>query len=135
MKTSPDRLRRRVMAQLMNSGTPVTLSWVTFTGGTVDPVTGARLDATRSVHTETVYALHHQVSATTGVRQHAEIEAGDLILDFAHDVELDGKEGLLFNVNGKVYRQKAVNSKLTQLWDVTVRGERITRTVVLELSV
>lgn len=134
MKTSPARIRQRFAAQRANTGTVITLSWLEYAGGTVDPVTGARIGGTSVVHTEMVTALIHQVSGASALRQHVEVAVGDVIADLPHDVALDGKAGLQFLIDGRIYRQKQISGKLAQAWDVLVRGQRIDRAVLLELA-
>jgi hypothetical protein len=120
---------------LAEAGTPVTLRWREFQGEvTVDPVTGAKLGESVE-RTETVKAHLHFVGAASAVRQHAEVEIGDCIADFAADVELEGKEGLVFEIGGEKWAPKRVSEVLARSWDVVVAGQKLHRTVLLSKSV
>jgi len=52
----------------------------------------------------------------------------------APDAPLDGKEGLTFTIDGCVYVQKEVDSKLAKTWDVIAQNRRMLRTVLLRLA-
>lgn len=81
-------------------------------------------------------ALIHTVNIhTTGFVKHAEVKAGDLILDFVGDVAIDGKSHLRFVIGGISYVQKGAGGELAESWDVRCGGIPITRTVLVTRGV
>ena len=131
MRTALPTILRRIPLNLQESGTDVTLTWTEFSGATTDPVTGARSGGTATTKTTKVKGFIHEVSATSVVRQFAEIEAGDAIVDLAGDVALDGKEALRFTIDGRQFVAKEIPEKLARSWDVIFRGKRLHRSVLL----
>lgn len=127
---APEHLRRMRHAVAAH-GTSVTLTWVETTGGTIDPVTRAPVGGVTQTKTATAKALVHHVAASSALRQHVEIEVGDVILDFDPTVALDGKEGLTFTVDGTLYVQKDLGEKLSTMWDALFMGKRMLRTVLV----
>lgn len=88
---------------------------------------------TSESRSETFPALVHFVQPlTSGIRQFAELQAGDVILDFLQDVPLP-KRGR-FVVDGKTYVQKDIGDELSEYWDVIIGGQRMMRTVVVTLA-
>ena len=76
-------------------------------------------------------AFVHFVKPVENVeRKFLEVEAGDVFLDFLYDVPLDGKRGVIFQVDGEEYVQKKIGRDLTECYDVLVGGERMVRTVL-----
>lgn len=116
------------------NGTPVTLLWTELVGGTWDPVSGVWVGGTSTVRRETVRALVHFSEGRTMERRWAELEVGDVVVDFAPEAPLDGKPGLRFAIQGREYVSKEVPDKLAAMWDATVMGVKLTRTVVLQLA-
>ena len=87
-------IKRRVDQLVAAVGSPVTLEWSDFPGGTtVDPVTQSVM-GTAVPQTLDVRALLHFVQASTVERTYAEIQVGDVIVDFPSGVDLSGKDGL-----------------------------------------
>jgi len=127
-------IRRRIVLVLGRSGSNIVLTWTTYAGGAIDPVTSQRTGATATVQTQTVKGLVHFAAAMSTVRQFAEIEVGDCIVDFAPDVELDGKEALRFTIDGRLYEQRQVSGKLAAAWDALVGNTRLFRTILLRLA-
>lgn len=85
----------------------------------------------------TARALVHFVQPLkSGVRQFAEVEAGDVILDLAHDgvPAPEGAAGLRCIIDGKTYVQKEAGKELAQYWDLVVGGERMMRTMLMTLA-
>jgi hypothetical protein len=119
---------------LEEAGTPVTLRWREFQGEVnLDPVTGAKL-GTSVERTETVKAHLYFVGATSVVRQHAEVEVGDCIADFDAAMAWEGRDGLVFEINGERWVPKKVSELLASTWDAVVAGKRLHRTVLLQKS-
>jgi len=92
---------------------------------------------------KTLSAFVHQVqdAGSSSVRQFNEVEAGDLILDFAGDAALPEVGGqsskvrdLVFVVNGKPYAAKQIGEKLAQSWDATVQGTQLFRSVLARVK-
>jgi len=126
-------LKRQGLARKM-AGTPVVLKWQFWTvGWTTDPVTGRRV-GTSAPQTETVMAFVHFVGGSTVVRQNAEIAVGDVIVDFAPDVTLEGRDGLTFEIAGVRYGEKKINGVLTMTWDAMVLGQKLGRSLLLQLA-
>lgn len=114
-------------------GADVTLRWQTVVSGTLDPTTGAQVGGIVLEHSGTVKAFLHTVSpATSELRMHEEVEIGDVLLDFAPDVDLSGKEALRFDIGGDLYVQKRVGGPASRHFDVlsTPGGGATFRTVL-----
>ncbi len=119
------------------TGTPVTLQWTQWTGATtVDPVTGEKSGAS-VVGRLTVQAVSvYFVQPGQGrVRQFSELMAGDAIVDFPASAPIDGKDGLIFIINGQEWVQAKVPDKISTTWDAIVAGVPTCRTVALTLKV
>jgi hypothetical protein len=112
--------------------TDIVLTWDEWpANSTPDAVDGART-GTPTAGTVTLPGLAHYVQpGTSQVRQFNEVEVGDVIVDFAADAAIDGKENLTFNVLGQLYVAKQVSGKLAAAWDVAAGNEKIFRTVLL----
>jgi hypothetical protein len=117
------------------------LSWVTYSGGTVDPGTRAIIGGTAIPQTGGPYqGLVHLAEAKSVLRQYVEIEVGDMIVDFPPYVPIDGLQNLRFTMldqNGnplpdQVYEQKEIGGKLAKAWDAIVAGNPTLRTVLLK---
>jgi hypothetical protein len=82
------------------------------------------------------HAFVHQIAIAgcSQVKQFNEVEEGDLILDFAPDVAIDGLRDLVFVVNGKPYVAKEISEKLAQSWDVTVQSRQLMRSVLVRVK-
>jgi len=132
MQSNLPSIKRRVKLNLSKDGTSVILTWKSYVGGTLDPVTQQHVGAVATDQTLTIKAFVHSAGSVSAVRQYAEIEVGDLIVDFAYDAPLDGKEALRFTIDGQQYEQKKVSQKLAKAWDVVQRNQRLYRTVLLE---
>jgi hypothetical protein len=132
MRSNLATIQARIALNLQQAGTDILLTWSEYTGGTPDPVTGANVGGMESRRTKLVKGLVHSAEATSSVRQFAEIEVGDIIVDLAPDAPIDGKTGLRFTIDGQVYCQKTVGEKLTKMWDVVQANVRLYRTVLLK---
>lgn len=121
----------------------IEVRWVEVTGGTVDPGTGGRIGGTRTAKSGTLRALAFQEPPSTVVRNYAEVEAGDLILDTdaagtvtlpdATTTTLDAIAALgpVFVYGGRSYSQKKVGAGLSAAWDVASNGQKLFRTLLL----
>jgi hypothetical protein len=148
MNRNIGRRIQRTMARMQknrvaNSG-PVVLHWRTRSGSSAnfDPhLQASKVGTTYAEASETKVAFIHYVSIhTTGYTRFTQIQTGDVILDFIGDVDIDGKEGLQFeigrvgNTPGKLYVQKNAGDELAQSWDVHANNQAITRTVLVTLK-
>lgn len=132
----------RAHASIQRSGVlnsePVTLRWRTASApaaGYLPDVESSGAAATFTDHSEVVTALVHYVNIhTTGYVRHAQVETGNVILDFPGDVNLDDKPSLRFEIGGRIYVQKDGGNDLAESWDVRCNGVPVTRTVLLTLQ-
>lgn len=129
---NPGEILLRMKRAVIERGTTVTLNWVERTGGTPDPVTGATVGGTVTPRTADIRALVHSIEAISQLRRFVEIEAGDMIVDFLPDADIDGKENLRFTVNSQGYEQKALGGDLARAWDVMFGEVEGFRTVLLK---
>jgi len=132
-----DRLvRRTIAAGALNTG-DITLRWRQRTVLPADFDRHLETSAAGSEveeRTEVVKGFIHYVNIhTTGYTRHAEVRTGDVILDFPGDVEIDGREGLRFEIGGKTYVQKNGGAALAESWDVRCNNLPVTRTVLATL--
>lgn len=136
-------MARMLKNRVANSG-PVVLRWRTRTGSSVhyDPnLQASKAGTAYAEASETKIAFIHTVSIhTTGYTRFTEIKTGDIILDFIGDVQIDGREGLEFeigrvgNTPGKLYVQKNGGKDLAESWDVHANNQAVTRTVLVTLK-
>lgn len=122
-----------IAREIAENGTPIILTWDEWPADSAaSPVDGSR-PGTPSPGTATLNTLVHfvQPAGQSSVRRFAEIEVGDVILDFPAEVDLTGKENLRFNVQGQLYVAKPLSDKLATTWDVTVQGRNLFRTVLV----
>lgn len=118
--------------ELEESGTEILLQWQDLTNATLDPQTQS-LIGTPTPRSLVVNGLVHYVQAVSQsqVRQFAEIEIGDCLVDLPPEVAVDGLHGLTFTIAGVVWRPKRLGDKLAKSWDMVMRGQRLVRTVLL----
>ena len=126
---------------LQASRTDVQISWKERPANpTIDPVTRSKT-GTPVIKTQLARGFIHfpEPRANSQVVQFQEIELGDCIVDFGQDVELDGKEGLMFlfldhagnPVDGQVWVPKPTSERLARTWGMIVAGVKIWRPVLL----
>ena len=109
-------LKRQGLAR-KGAGTPVTLRWSQWTAGfSTDPVSGRRV-GTATPQSEVVNAFVHFVGGSAVIRQNAE-----------------GRDGLTYEIAGVKYGEKKVNGVLTATWDAMVQGQKLGRTLLLQLA-
>jgi hypothetical protein len=113
-------------------GTEVTIEWTEWTGETTtNPVTGEKTGTAARV-TDTIQAFVHILNPSyTVVRTFNETQVGDAILDLDPDIDLSGKEDLVFRFAGSDWVQKQVGQKLAEAWDVIFGDQRLARTVLV----
>lgn len=84
--------------------------------------------------TETVGALIHWVSQRAVERGFTEFKAGDAIVSFEQEVDLDRRDLVFELPDGQTYVQSTVGKAVAQFWDVVIGGEPLTRTLLLRLK-
>ena len=63
-------------------------------------------------------ALFHQVDhRLSGFQRFMEVRTGDVILDYAADLALEGKQDARIEVGGRFYVQKNASAGLLESWD------------------
>jgi hypothetical protein len=139
MRSKADFIHARRDANLAQGGgnvADIVITWNEWPADSAtDPVTGAR-SGTPVPRSQVVRGFVHYVQpAMTQVRQFAEIEVGDCIVDLPPDVPLEGKAEVAFVIAGQTWVQKDVNNgRLPQSWDALVGGRKLFRTVLLRLA-
>ncbi len=136
MRSNLPFILHRIALGLAESGTNVTLTWLTWPPGTEFDVTTQRYVADEThqpaIGSGTIMAFVHLPNfASNAVRQFNEIETGDIILDVAADAAVDGKDGLTFTVGGLTYVAKPISDRLARSWDVIFRGAKLLRPLLL----
>lgn len=76
--------------------------------------------------------IHFVQPSKSGFRAFAEIEVGDVILDFKADYQLPATA--MFDVAGNRYVQKDAGSVLSQYWDIVIERVPMWRTLILTLQ-
>ena len=117
MRTRIDFIAGRMPDFTSSIGCDVQLYWQAPRGGAMqrDPVDGVPTVPMVPL-TETVRALLYFVSATTQLRQFAEIQAGDCIATFNPDQTLKGRDSLRFVIDGEEWSSKPVSEQLSSYW-------------------
>jgi len=137
--------RHRMRRNLLLEGSPLTVIWCEESGGFVDEPTGATISGTRTVLSGTLHGFVQEEPARSVVRQFGEIQTGDLIVDVLPDAEVSLFEGQTqsgtvaltaldeprFALHGRQYSQAKVGGELDALWDATLGGEKMERTLLL----
>ncbi len=151
MKSRIPFIKNRIAVNLAGLGSvacDVTVCWQLTGDGETDPGTGGNLTGTESFLSGTLRAFGHEEPQRNVVRQFAEIQAGDLILDLADAPEvalfpgqiLSGTlaldeladHGLRYVWNGRWYTSKDVSPDLQSAWDAYVGNVRLHRTLLLK---
>jgi len=136
-------IQAEIARELHQNGSPIVLQWnVVAAGVTPDPVDGTVPASALTPQTATHHAFVHQIAMAgrSQVKQFNEVEEGDLILDFAADVVIDGLRDLVFMVKSgpggqsKAYVAKEISEKLAQSWDATIRDRQLMRSVLVRVK-
>lgn len=121
----------------------VEVRWTEVSGGVVDPGTGARVGGVRTTRSGTLRALSLQEPPITTIRQYAEVQAGDLLLDTDPDgtvtlsdettttLDAIAAHEPMFLYAGRGYVQKKVGGHLAAAWDAMTNGQKLFRTLLL----
>ncbi|MDE2102855.1 MAG: hypothetical protein KGL39_36765 [Patescibacteria group bacterium] len=119
MRTRIDFIAGRIGDAVETVGGYVTLCWKEPAGA---PLTRDTVDGAPNVPMVdkqlVVKAMLYYVSATTQIRQFAEIQAGDCIATFNPGLALQGKESLRFVIDGQEWSSKPVSEQLSSYWGV-----------------
>lgn len=131
----------------MAGGSDIIVQWMQTDGGTPDPVTGAQAGAVQTPVSGVMRALGAEEPARTVLRQFAEIQAGDLILETdpsglvtilpnqtqSGTVALDdlAGKGVRFEWGGRLYAQAEIGEELALAWSVIIANQKLYRTLLL----
>lgn len=119
----------RIPELVEGAGNPVKMVWsLTVAGG--DPVFG--VPAAVTPESREIMALTHFVTATTQLRQFAEVQAGDCLMDISPEIQLDGLQDLRFVIDGREWSSKPISESLAKYWDVMQGGRKLLQTVLLQ---
>jgi hypothetical protein len=140
------RLRLRGTVNLTGA-TDVVVNWTQVEGGTADPITGALVGGVQTPVSGVIRALGAEEPARTVLRQYAEIQAGDVILEvnphglveLLPDQPLSGlvslddisDQGVRFEWGGRQYAQAEIGEALAQAWNVIIANRKLYRTLLL----
>ena len=137
MRSRIDFIADRIEANLEESGTQIVLVWNIWPAGAVrDAVTGQYPGAPTPGRV-CVPALLHFVSASSQVRQFAEIQTGDCMVDLSPKLDLKGKDGLAFLLPSgsdgalEEWSNKPISQELAVFWDTIQSGRKLWQTVLL----
>ena len=119
----------------MNSAN-VQFLWLEDAGagsGTFDANVEGSYPETREVSGTARALVHFVQPIKSGIRQFAEIQPGDVILDMQPTAmpAPEGADGLKCVIDGQTYVQKDAGKELAQYWDLVVGGERMMRTLLM----
>lgn len=111
---------------------PVRITWQEWPPeSTVDPVDGSH-SGTPVERSETVRALVHYVQpASAALRQFAEVQVGDAVVDFQSTLDLSGREAVRFQIADQGWVQAKTGQALAESWDTLVGGRRQVRSLLL----
>jgi hypothetical protein len=127
-------LRKLLTGQRAGNRADVTVVWNTANLAAADPNLEATYP-TAMMQSGTWPALVHFIQpAVTGLRQFAEIEIGDAIVDFSHEAEIPANaRGATFYIAGdaRTFVQKQVGKDLAEAWDLIVEGQRVMKTFLI----
>lgn len=129
------RIRRQIQRGRQRGGLTVTLHWKTVTGGTQDPTTGYVVGQLKTDQELSVRAFVEWIKpGDRRLEFHQAFEVNDVVIDFPETVEVDGKQDLYFEVEGKSYVPKNLGDRVPESWDAVVNGKRIGRMVLARLK-
>ena len=127
--------------EMKANGVAVTLRWKENTGGTVHPTTGALVGGTSVVRSETVPGFFLPMDAKTQVRLFNEVREGMGYLDLPAETVVEGREQLVFEVDGRTWVQDKAGEKVIEHFDTVTAGGSATgqvmrycRTVMVRLQ-
>lgn len=149
----PGYAKKRIQLAMLGSipgtrrSSTVNVVWVEIDNGTPDPVTGALVGGVQTELSGTLPGFIHEVSAATNLRQFAEIQTGDVIVDMDPDaviaiapgqlisgtIGLDdiADSGVRFLIDGNYFTQKGIGEELAQAWNAVFADQKLIRTIAL----
>ena len=131
MYSEIDNLADRAEENLEESGSDILLKWNEWPSGmTRDRVT-EKPSVPAEAKSEYLKAFLYYISASSVVRQFAEIEVGDCIVDFSATVDLTNRNDLVVVINGEEWVTKPVSGKLKQAWTDGQRNTGLYQTILL----
>ncbi len=136
MYSEIENLADRFDENFEESGTDILLKWNTWPSTvTLDPVTEEK-SAPAVPMTECIKAFLYFVSATSTIRQNAEVETGDCIVDFPACVDLSNREDMVVVITPRggppsEWVTKPMSGKLQQAWTEMQGGIRLYNTILL----
>ena len=148
MRTRAPWLSNRITANVATAGTDVPVRWSFTQGGSVDAGTGATVGATVTLVSGTLRAFALQTAATSVIRTHTEIGAGDLLLDLPGRPVVGVYDGQVvqsgtvplaalspysprFYWQGDWYAQKDVSESLAAAWAAVLNNQVLHQTILL----
>jgi hypothetical protein len=150
----PGYAKKRIELALKGQGKSSTIQvvWTDMSGGAVDDVTGAVQGGDETELSGTLPGFIHRVGAETKLRQFAEIQTGDMMLDVDPAAEVavfDGQvlvsgtigldavaqKGVRFLVDGQWFTQAEIGEDLAAAWNVIFADQRLIRTILLRKAV
>ncbi len=82
--------------------------------------------------TQEFRCLFYQIDARlSGYQRFAEIQTGDVMLDYLADLELPGKDDPRVEIGGKFYVQKTASKELLEFWDLQSSAGGVGRVLLL----
>ena len=130
-------IRRRHFAMLIASpdtGTAAVLHWRTHTAppGYVANDETSAAGGTVVAGTLGFRCLFHQVEPRlSGFQKFAEIQTGDVMIDYLAELALVGKDDLRVEIGGRFYVQKTASRALLESWDTQSSAGGLGRTLLL----
>lgn len=128
----------------------LTVFWNVYTGGVLNPSTGAMVGAATTTLSGTLVALGVEEKARTVLRQFSEIAVGDLLVTLLADPEVvlgpgQTQSGTLplaavsplgpwFEWQGNRYTQKEMSDELRGIWKESIQGMVIAQGILLRRS-
>lgn len=145
----PGYAKKRIQLAVLGRGKSSTIGvlWSDFGNGAPDGVTGALL-GNETPLSGTMRGFIHEVSAAVKLRQFAEIQTGDVMVDLdpaasvavydgqvlvSGTVPLDSLSagGVRFQVDGQLFTQADIGEELASAWNVIFADQQLVRTILL----
>lgn len=135
MRVNVGRIRKITAQARQRAGVDVGLHWKNVSGGVLDVTTGDVVGAVEADQQATERALVDYVRpGDRRLEMFQAYEVNDVIIDFREGVELDGKQALYFEIEGRSYAPKDLGDSVPHGWNAVVNGKRIWRTVLARLK-
>lgn len=127
----------------MGAGSSIIVHWIETAGGTLDAVTGAWVGGVQTPTSGVMRGFGYEAEARSVLRQHAEIQTGDVIFDVDPEGTIeraDGStvlldmlrgKGVRFEWGGRMYAQAEVGEELAAAWSLIIADQKMHRTLLL----